>query len=194
MDTFGWMDTFSSGYRLSLIYISSPWTDRQAIIKTKYKPYNKWTVKQRTKIELIWKPSPTILIITEDLRFWKRRFLIKQQHSNTCDLVLTWSLGRIHRSLRCYQYAPASCTDANHELGWSKEEKLRGVCSLHRGDAYPNTSTNSWDGGLVAQESVGNKTVWVPAWDSSLFYLSDSGAASRGNPCLKQWPSLFFSS
>lgn len=75
--------------------------------------------------------------------------------------------------------------DASHELGWSKEEKLQGVCSLHRRDAYPNTSTNSWDGDLVVQGSVGTKSVWAQARDSSLFYLSDSGAASRGNPCLK---------
>lgn len=89
---------------------------------------------------------------------------------------------------------PRFMHDASHELGWSQEEKLRGVCSLHRRDAYPNISTNSWDGDLVAQGSVGTKTVWAPARDSSLFYLSDSGAASRGNPCLKLWPSLLFSS
>lgn len=180
---------------LQLIYISSPWTDRQAIIKTKYKPYNTWEINGWSNREQISTWFENLhQQHSSSLKIWKRSFLIKQQHSNTCDLVLTWSLGRIHRSLRCYQYTPASCTDANHELGWSKEEKLWGVRSLHRGDAYPNMSTNSWDGGLVAQESVGNKTVWVPAWDSSLFYLSDSGAASRGNPCLKQWPSLFFSS
>lgn len=69
--------------------------------------------------------------------------------------------------------------------GGVKKEKLRGVCSLHRRDAYPNTSTNSWDGDLVVQPSVGTKTVWAPDPDSSPFYLSDSGAASRGNPCLK---------
>lgn len=38
-----------------------------------------------------------------------------------------------------------------------KEEKLRGVRSLHRGDAYPNTSTNSRDGGLVVQEECGKR-------------------------------------
>lgn len=45
-------------------------------------------------------------------------------------------------------------TDMSHELGWSKTESLQGVCTLHRRDAYPNTSTNSWD--LIAQE-CGNR-------------------------------------
>lgn len=69
--------------------------------------------------------------------------------------------------------------------GGARKEKLQGVCSLHRRDAYPNTSTNSWDGDLVVQGSVGTEAVWAPARDSLLFYLSDSGAASKGNPCLK---------
>ncbi len=90
----------------------------------------------------------------------------KQLHPNrTWDnslLVLTWSLGRIHWSLRYYRRIPGSRTDVSHELGWSKKEKLRGVCSLHRRDAYPNTSTNSWDGDLVVQGSVGTKTVLGP--------------------------------
>lgn len=58
-------------------------------------------------------------------------------------------------------------------------ERLQGVRSLHIRDAYPNMSTNSWDGDLVAQRSVGTTAVWVLAQDSSLLYLSESGAASE---------------
>lgn len=69
--------------------------------------------------------------------------------------------------------------NARHTRRWSEMEKLQGVCSLHIRDAYPNMSANSWDGDLAAQRSVGTKTVWVVAQDSSLLYLSERGAASE---------------
>ncbi len=104
---------------------------------------------------------------------------------NNSDLTSTWSLGRDTPITVVLSVYSRFMRDASHELGWSEEEKRQGVCSLHRRDAYPNTSTNSWDGDLVVQGSVGTKTVWAQAQDSSLFYLSDSDSASRGNPCLK---------
>lgn len=46
----------------------------------------------------------------------------------------------------------------------------------------------------VTQQSVGTKDSVASCRPGVLFYLSDSGVASRGNPCLREWPSLFFSS
>lgn len=45
--------------------------------------------------------------------------------------------------------------------GGAKKEKLQGVCSLYRRDAYPNTGTNSRDGDLTAQGNVGTEAVWA---------------------------------
>lgn len=88
-----------------------------------------------------------------------------------------------HRSFK----APAShwsvwcfCGTLSRGSGWSSEEELGGVRSLHREDSYPNKGTNAQDGDLCAEGDCGN---WEGQW-----------CCSRGNPCLKSWPSLCFSS
>ena len=147
---------------------------------------SKWSWPFQSTDCAICKISCILLHISAAGKMQLLRQIAPSQLKDDSDLMLTWSsLGRIHWSPWCYQSILSSRIDSSHELGWSKEEELRGVCSLHRRDAYPNTSTNSWDGDLVAQASVGTKTVWAQARDSSLFYPLDSGAASRGNPCLK---------
>lgn len=126
------------------------------------------------------------------LGFWKRRHLhqtIRSQHNLRqfcpCADLIRWSLWR-------YQYLWFL-----HCEPWTGVEQrgkaARGLLTSQK-RCLSKHKYKQLDRGLVAQQTVGNKRICVPAWDSSLFYLSDSGAASKGNPCLKKWPSLFFSS
>lgn len=69
-------------------------------------------------------------------------------------------------------------------LGGAKRKSCKGP--PHLAEAMLFRTHVQTDSGLAVPRTVGNETVWVPAQDGRPFYLSNTGAECRGNPCLKQ--------
>lgn len=65
----------------------------------------------------------------------RKRLVSSPQLQRTSDVMPPWD-NLITGPLSALMWAT--------EPGRGRTEKLRGICSLHRGDAYPNTTTNSW--------------------------------------------------
>lgn len=124
-------------------------------------------------------------------------FLMKRDHCDTVDPALTRSLGRICRSLWCYQRHPRFPAPWLHALvratnsgGAERGKAVRGPLTSQRRclskHEYKQSGWRPCSAGGVWE------TRRFESWPGTAhcFICQTSGAASRGNPCLKQWPSL----
>lgn len=131
-------------------------------------------------------------------------FLLKRNRCNSLDPALTWSLGRIRRSPWYYQRhrhfplrIPLSAPVLLHVLvrptnpgGAERGKAVRGPLTSQRRclskHEYKQLGRTPCSAGGVWE----TRQFKSRPGTAHRFICQTSGAASRGNPCLKQWPSL----